>query len=133
MARQSGDSQRAGVLNFLRTGGVKMPADLKTRRMAAAQRSIKERVAQTKGIGAEGAKLWGALQGASAPVGDDPASTRRWMVCWRCTRKWRARKWWRLESPPRLEACSQAPSRSKTHRRLTMRSPYRPSFSAIRW
>jgi len=75
MARQKGKSREAGVLKFLRTGGERMPADLKGRRLAAAQETLRQRVTR-EGVGQRGAKLWGALQEPAAPVGDDPADAR---------------------------------------------------------
>ena len=60
MAKQRGKSEEAGVLKFLRTGGVRMPGDLKGQRLAAAQQAVGRQVARD-GIARRGAKLWGAL------------------------------------------------------------------------
>jgi hypothetical protein len=76
MARKSANSKQAGVLKFLRTAGTKMPADLKRQRIAAAKAIIKQRFDQSRGIGRQGARLWGQLQERSNPPGADPANKR---------------------------------------------------------
>ena len=75
MARQRGRSRESGVLKFLRTGGMRMPADLKGQRLAAAQEGIRQEVAR-EGIARRGAKLWGALQESTGPVGDGTADAK---------------------------------------------------------
>lgn len=75
MAKRSSKTRQADVLKFLRTGGVKMPADLKSQRTAAAQRIVNERFAQSQGIGRRSAKLWGALHGGSRMPADAASET----------------------------------------------------------
>ena len=75
MAKQKGKSLDDGVLKFLLTGGVRMPADLKAQRLAAAQDGIRQRAARD-GFAQRGAKLWGTLQEPSRPSRDDPADAK---------------------------------------------------------
>jgi hypothetical protein len=65
--KRSKTSDDAGVLKFLRTGGSKMPADLKSQRVADVKRNLSERYERGRGIERQGAKLWSQLQNTDAP------------------------------------------------------------------
>jgi hypothetical protein len=65
--KRSKTSDDAAVLKFLRTGGSKMPADLKSQRVADVKRSLTERFEHGRGIERQGAKLWSQLQKTDGP------------------------------------------------------------------
>jgi hypothetical protein len=65
--KRSKTSDDAGVLKLLRTGGSKMPADLKSQRVADVKRSLAERFEHGRGVERQGVKLWSQLQKADGP------------------------------------------------------------------